>query len=130
MAIGQFMMTAATAAALLAESSSSDDEEEEQTDHRTLPREKRARFDHGRALESIKTDYLNLDSTFIGSQFKLFFRISRRRFQAILEDVGNANKAFYQPSIKKGPSVEARLLLPLKVLAYGVAPHAFVDYFL
>ena len=28
-----------------------------------------------------------------------------------------------------GPSTEARLLLPLKVLSYGVPPHAFIDYF-
>jgi Plant transposon protein len=28
-----------------------------------------------------------------------------------------------------GPSLEAKVLLPIKVLAYGVAPHAFSDYF-
>jgi hypothetical protein len=26
------------------------------------------------------------------------------------------------------PSLEAKVLLPIKVLAYGLAPHAFADY--
>ncbi len=30
---------------------------------------------------------------------------------------------------RMGASVEAKVLLPLKSLAYGVAPHCFADYF-
>jgi hypothetical protein len=60
------------------------------------------------------TGILYPDAILSGSQFKLFYTISKRRFRAILEDVCNDDETFYHPSLKKGPCVKARLLLPLK----------------
>jgi len=102
-------------------------------------RSKRRVFEHEQALECIKRDYLGLpgkpDTPLFGKEFSLQFRISRSRFQCLLEDV-MANKerlSFFhvKESILGEPvaSLEARLLLPLKCLAYGVPPHTFIDYF-
>ena len=128
-AIHQQILTAAKAALLLLE----EEEDEEVVDGRRLPntgpRKKRTKFDHKGALESIKRDFLGENTLFSGSQFKIFFRLSRTRFQAILEAVGKQDLDFYKPNLKKGPSLEARLLLPLKTNAYGVAAHTFCDYF-
>ena len=62
------------------------------------------------------------------------FRISRTRFHRILEDVGNDNQLFYRNKehiIKGVPtcSLEAKIILPLKALAFGVPPSCFSDYF-
>jgi hypothetical protein len=50
-----------------------------------------------------------------------------------MEDVGNSGVKFYRGSTdafgRETASLEARLLLPLKTLAYGVPPHCFCDYF-
>ena len=101
-------------------------------DHRLLPREEKRKFRHKEALESIMHDCLGPNPLF-GREFDLMFRVSRSRFQRMLEDFGNCNVPFY--SGKKDcfsndvPSLEARLLLPLKCLAYGAPPHAFMDCF-
>ena len=77
-------------------------------------------------------DYLGPNPLF-GKEFDLQFRVSRGRVQRFLEDFGRSDIAFY--SSKKAcfgnevPSLEARILLPLKCLAYGVPPHTFMDYF-
>ena len=66
-------------------------------------------------------------------QFDVMFRISRSRFQRLMEDVAATGKPFYLKTRdlfnRKGSSIEAKLLLPLKTLAYGVPPHTFRDYF-
>jgi hypothetical protein len=45
----------------------------------------------------------------------------------------HAGHPFYASQVdatgKKGASLEAKVLLPLKTFAYGVAAHAFSDYF-
>jgi hypothetical protein len=68
-----------------------------------------------------------------GKEFDLMFRISRQHFQKLLEDVGNSGAKFYlekrDAMNREVASMEARLLLPLKTLAYGVAHHCFCDYF-
>jgi hypothetical protein len=69
----------------------------------------------------------------MGSDFKLMFRMSRSRFQRLMEDVMARDIKFYkvESTLLKGSvaSLEARLLLPLKALAYGVPAYAFRDYF-
>ena len=99
-------------------------------DHRKEPRGKRVKYNHDRALACIKEDYLepNLPLAKL-KMFNLQFRISRDRFECIMADVANSGCPFYQDSNVKVASLEARLLLPIKVLAYGVPPHAFCDYF-
>jgi hypothetical protein len=106
------------------------------TDHRTLPRAQRRLFRHDEALGCIKRDYVGrpTDPTtpLFGSQFKWFFRISRSRFEVLMQDVVASGYPFFKPSPEDGvtrPSLEAKLLFPLKTLAYGVPTHAFCDYF-
>ena len=100
---------------------------------RTGPRKQRRQFDHARAYECIQTDYLGPDPLF-GKEFPLMFRISKPRFERIMQDIMAADVAFYSRKTnpihgKTPPSLEAKLLLPLKCLAYGVPGHAFCDYF-
>jgi hypothetical protein len=72
-------------------------------------------------------------SPLFGKEFDMMFRISRTQFQKLMENVGNSGVKFYLEKTdafnRKVSSIEARLLLPLKTLAYGVAPHCFCDYF-
>ena len=100
-------------------------------DHRELPREGKREFRHEHALQCILYDYLGPKPLFNGREFETMFRVSKRRFQCLMEDFGNI--PFYSQVTdcfgKKGASMEARLLLPLKSMAYGVPPHTFMDYF-
>ena len=102
-------------------------------DHRELPREGKREFRHHHALQCILYDYLGPTPLFNGREFETMFRVSKRRFQCLMEDIGNANIPFYSQATdcfgKKGASFEARLLLPLKSMAYGVPSHTFMDYF-
>ena len=103
------------------------------TDHRTLPRESRRQFRHAQALACIMYDYLGPRPLFNGREFEMMFRVSRTRFQCLLEDFGGSGNPFYQQTTdcfnRESASIEAKLLLPLKCLAYGVPPHCFMDYF-
>lgn len=115
-------------------------------DHRTLPRKKRKIFQHQQALDCIRRDYLqqqqhqhntissSSSSSLVGKDFPLVFRMDRGRFQILMEDVMNDPQLeFYHkqsdPLGRMIASVEARLLLPLKTLAYGVPSHTFIEYF-
>lgn len=93
----------------------------------------RTEFHTDEAAERINRDFLADASVFNGSAFQDYFRISRTRFQRILEDVCNAGIKFYSggrsANLNPVSSIEARLLLPIKTLAFGVAAHAFADYF-
>ena len=106
-------------------------------DHRKLPRAKRRKFRHDEALNCIKRDYMGItgdpSTPLLGSEFKLMFRLSKERFQVLMEDVQASGITFYK---KRGnlvdcdqSSLEAQLLLPIKCLAYGVPAHTFMDYF-
>ena len=101
-------------------------------DHRLLPRKEKRKFRHQHAYDCIMYDYLGPDPLF-GKEFDLMFRVSRRRMQRLLEDFGNSDLPFYSNAkdcfSNDIPSLEARLLLPLKCMAYGVPPHTFMDYF-
>ena len=107
-------------------------EEEEKEDHRALPRSVRKDYMHAQAKACINRDYLGPDALF-GADFPLQFAISRPRFQKLMEDIAATGNPFYlsttSASGKVGASFEARLLLPLKTLSYGVATHCFIDYF-
>jgi hypothetical protein len=109
-----------------------EDEPDEQPDHRCLRRKTRRLFKHHEALQCIMRDYLGPVPLFLGKEFKLMFRISRTRFEQISQDFPN-NFPFFRDSadctgmVKS--SLQAKILLPLKTLAYGVPPHTFCDYF-
>jgi Plant transposon protein len=102
-------------------------------DHRSLPRRKKTVFDHRRALMCIRDDLTGPDARFVGKDFKMFFRISRSRFQHILEMFGNHGGDFYSGKAdccgNQTASIEAKLLLPLQTLAFGGATHQFCLYY-
>mmetsp|Transcript_15031 Transcript_15031/g.32775 ORF Transcript_15031/g.32775 Transcript_15031/m.32775 type:complete len:486 (+) Transcript_15031:39-1496(+) len=133
------------ALAVVAADTPSDEEDHEEEDgadpyqaptkrgiHSAQPRGKRRKFDHAGCLRDLHRDYLGPNPLF-GAEFELMFRVSRPRFELMLQDFGNSGIPFYRakPSANKVPvaSLEARLLLPLKTLAYRVSCHAFMDYF-
>lgn len=96
-------------------------------------RAKRRVFDHRAAYNSLQRDHLGPDPLF-GKEFLLFFRLGRSRVQLILEKLGNSGDKYWTSFRvdrykKTGPSLEAKVLLPIRVLAYGVAAHCFCDYF-
>ena len=100
-------------------------------------RSQRRRFHHTEALYCIQRDYLGSaaipNSPLFGAEFKLMFRLSLGRFQRLMEDTMASNNSFFLPSNHRlhhsQSSLESKLLLPLKCLAYGVPPHTFIDYF-
>ena len=110
-----------------------EDEGRMEIDHRLLARKKRTKYDHDRALYCINTDYLDDVPRFNGREFETMFRLSRTRFQRLMEDFAACGDGFYTDfadcTDTVGASLEARLLLPLKSMAYGVPPHTFRDYF-
>jgi hypothetical protein len=99
------------------------------------PRKKWGKYRHGDAWYCVMGDYIGPDPLY-GSEFPKIFRISRPRFQRLMEDFGNSDIAFFsnqKPYLdgNKHPkaSLGAKLLYSLKSLAYGVPPRAFMDYF-
>jgi hypothetical protein len=98
-----------------------------------LPRKKKKKWNHVRALMCIYEDHLGTDPLMSERQFVSHFRVSRARFMRLLHDVRNSGIPFYSGAKAAngtmGASLEARLLLPLKSIAYGVPPHTFQDYF-
>lgn len=127
-------VTQATSSAVVAYDSFQDiDQSEGKVDHRTLPRGARRQFRHDQALMCINRDYLGPKPLFADKQFKKQFRIEMSRMERLLQDVGNSGISYYLNRVdaagNEGASMEARLLLPLKTLAYGVPSHCFQDYF-
>ena len=110
-----------------------DEDEVETIDHRSLPRAKRKNFQHVNTLDRLKHDYIGPEPLFDGKEFDLMFRISRSRFERLIQDIGNHQHPFYAEipdCVGNQPvSMHAKLLLPLKTMAYGVPPHCFCDYF-
>ena len=100
-----------------------------------VSRNRRRIFDHERASKCIKLDYLSPDPLFDGGNFEMMFRVSRSRVQRIFEDFASHPDLPFFNKNSVGilgyttVSLEARVLLPLKCLAYGVATHCFTDYF-
>lgn len=97
----------------------------------TRKRKKKIVWNYTRAHECILEDYLGAVPKFDFREFVTMFRISRTRFQSIMEDI--EEYTFYKKQVdaigKTGVCYEAKLLLPLKTLAYGVPSHCFRDYF-
>ena len=107
-------------------------------DGRTLPRSLRTKYRHAEALHCIKRDYLGIPDDlgspiFNGREFDSMFRISRSRFQRLMEDFAATGDPFYLSTEDcfghEIASFEARMLLPLKSIAFGVPPKTFRDYF-
>ena len=128
----QVATTNAVVAMAVLEEEEKEKEEESRVDHRSLGRSTRKNYRHDEAKQCIDRDYLGPDALF-GADFPLQFVISRSRFQKLMEGIAATKNPFYLKTVtvtgKVGASFEARLLLPLKTLSYGVATHCFCDYF-
>lgn len=111
--------------AQFAESSSDEEDSKPPSNHRLIPRPGRHCFDHAAASASIRRDFLGQNPSC--KTFSSIFRISKARFQRMMEDFGSSDIKFYNP--KYGASLEVRLLVPLKCLAFGEAAHQSSAYF-
>lgn len=107
---------------------------EERMKNRRRPgiRANRRLFDHQRAYTCIQEDFLLEEAALFGGTFEVYFRLSRPRVKLISEALGNSGDLYYSATITNipadcrmwNPSFEAKILLPIKTLAYGVACHA------
>jgi hypothetical protein len=92
----------------------------------------KAIYQHYRALEAIYTNFFD-QAALYGPTFKSYFRPSRPRVQLLMEVLAGTGDPFYVTTVQfgvTGPSLEARILLPLRTLAYGgVADHTFCPCF-
>jgi hypothetical protein len=89
----------------------------------------RRKFHYSDALRCLNRDYLGSVPKFNMKEFESMFRISKSRFQKLMEDVKKmTDNKYYAITTRKCASFEAKLLLPIKVLAFGVANHCFNDY--
>ena len=84
-------------------------------------------FNHDEAHYCIYRDFLGPIPKFPGDQFANFFRISRQRFIKLMRDVVATGDKFYRD--RRGPTLEAMLLLPLQVMALGVSPSSLCHYY-
>ena len=121
--------------------SSDDDDDDNRIDnnnqlvakHHVLPRAKRVKMQHGEALHCILHDYLGPTPIFDGKEFDAMFRISRHHYELICQKLVPMDLTFYASQSdcvgRESSSLHSKVLLPLKCLAFGVAPHAFCDYF-
>jgi len=68
-----------------------DSTDKRKIDHRKKNRRKRRKFRHQEALTCIKRDYLGIpedpSTPLLGAEFKIMFRLSRTRFQVLMEDI-------------------------------------------
>lgn len=96
--------------------------------HKKNLRTSRRHFDHQVAKNLIYFNYLGPSPLFNDKQFYRMLRLSRSRFQRMMEDFAASGISFFSER-DIGASLEARLMLPLKTLAYGVATHTFSDFF-
>lgn len=97
-------------------------------------RSDRVCFDHSRAYDAIIQDFLRPEAYWgTPKKFTGIFPLSKDRVMSIMETLQNSGDPFYHPTpVRKqliGPSLEARVLLPLKHLAFAAAPHLFGPYF-
>ena len=69
------------------------------SDHRSHPRKERRFFRHEEALHCIRRDYLGFPGDprcpLLGKEFPLMFRVSRGRFQVMMEDIKAKNIPYY-----------------------------------
>jgi hypothetical protein len=88
-----------------------------------------------RARQAVFDDYMRVDPkpTFDDRQFERMFRITRSVFQQLRTLVGDQDDFFTTKTCvvtgKRTICPDVKILLALKVIAYGTSPHAFLDYF-
>ena len=95
------------------------------------PKRKRKSYDRNRARLCIQSDYLGPNSTFC-DDFHRIFRITRLIYNRIKNLCMREDPFFRDGADCCGTvshSVDAKLLIALKYLAYGVSVNCFRDYF-
>jgi hypothetical protein len=125
-----------TSSLLMMQEQQEEEEEEDSlssVDHRMLPRKPKIKHHHERVHKQLIDNWFGPNPRFSEKRFKSIYRISIARFNRMKLDAIMSGIPFYcnQYDIfgEKGPCLEARLLLPLRVLAYGVSYNAFYDVF-
>jgi hypothetical protein len=99
------------------------------------PARKRRAFiswNHARARDAVQEDYWAPLPRFNDRMFERVFRVSRRIAEELLNTCAMADPFFRQTIDCTGKVCicpKVKLLMALKILAYGVAPTAFQDYF-
>lgn len=130
-------VTATTASALLFGTDDEASNKREKRDHQKEKRSIHHHFCHKEALLAIQRDYISVPGGLVdplfGSEISMMFQLSRTRFQHLMEDVQAKGIQFYlhrkEVNGRYTASMEARLLLPMQTLVYGVSSHVFCDYF-
>jgi len=85
-----------------------------------------------RAKLCVEEDYLGPSPRFRDRDFERVFRISRAKADLIINILGNADPFFtsrVDAAGKESICPKVKFLMALKMLAYGVSPAAFQDYF-
>jgi hypothetical protein len=82
----------------------------------------RAKYEHSECARTLQRDFLGPNPP--TSNFSDVFRISPARFWAIYHDIRESNNTFFFNKRGIGATPEARLLLPLHCLAFGIPPRA------
>ena len=108
-------------------------EHKQQTNHRATHMKRNCiEYDRERARRTVDDDYLGIYPTFNDRQFERVFRVTRQIAELIFQTCTN-NDGFFTDSkdATKRRSIcpKVKVLMGLKLLAYGVSPSAFVDYF-
>lgn len=92
----------------------------------------RIQWDHNRARMCVHADYMGPTPLFNDRQFERTFRVTRQVADKI-HQVASDMDPFFRDGVdaagKPSISSQVKLLMGLKILAYGVSPSAFIDYF-
>jgi hypothetical protein len=89
-------------------------------------------WDHDRAKRCIMADYLGEAPKFALDDFKRIFRVSRSSYDNIRNYLGRTDNFFrdgYDSVQREKISVDSKILMALKYLAYGCSVNSFRDYF-
>jgi Plant transposon protein len=105
--------------------------EEEEADN-PVAKKPKIKYDYERARSCVYQDYLGPDPLF-ERYFERVFRVSRSIAEQLIQVCG-ATHSFFTLKTNKVTGEqcmhpEVKVLMALKVLAYGVSPSAFMDYF-
>ena len=103
----------------------------EALDADTASKKRKPNYNYERAHACVQEDYLKENALF-GNQFERIYRVTKDIFYRLLNVAQKEDMFFHKrvnPVTLKGIYPEVKILLALKVLAFGAPPIAFVDYF-
>jgi hypothetical protein len=89
-------------------------------------------WDRDRARQCIQEDYLRAVPRFNQDDFKRMFRVSRQNYEKIRSILCQSDCFFsdtYDARKRRSISIDAKIMILLKYMAYGTAINSFRDYF-